>query len=993
MKDRIELPDLNMSAGSSTHQQARQQMGNIISHTSESNNGGNYTFKRWDNITKTIREWGNTFQWRGRGQMEPTGTQGDLRLTKTTAEQTAWHSPMLSRMESFTSSGGNSYSGEENAMSGNQLYTNDRNSQPGEGINDANQQLDNCCTGNEQCYISYDEFSNVAVCECSISTSGGNQVFRNPSNNYYASDSTCAGPYCLIDSVDSMPREPISNNFTGDKDPQPVRHASNEEEQKQCAHSFGILRNSDSTETHYHEDSPMFSGYDEAEGGNNTYSQYHTESDMEELLTQWANVELSSLIDTVSCALLVTEEKLVKLVDLITPTKACKANKFYLFHVLKRFLKYCLGDDTRVYLAGSTAYNIDIDYSHMLGLPVYSDMDLEIISLRHSSNSRNILRYIYGAFLQTQSDQHRTGVVTNCVIGNSVFKLVDSARVPIIIMRTQRGVLCDISANTSNAIRHCQYFKKYMDNCPMLRYLMRIVKHWLKFRGIPAMKAGGFPTVFWMLIFCDTIDTSKASDIELSLEPHLRSPIFNFLNLHYLDSAGVSPRATTILSALEQSFKVLGGGTHLMDLVSAASCRGRYNTINKLTADSQLPLGEIGTKLFSLIEMEPNVPYATWIVYYYEINRVIESFSKFGEQVEILVSLIVCLRAHITFSKMYNVSSMADFTALVDNIYHTFGYSFHELLSEGTSVTDNAELYVQQVAEQFFIKVDCKFMVKSIRKLINRVVKQMSATTLEIFQPSYESVYSIPACIEPAIPLKRSRSNEKTEDGDDLSTFSGTMWRDSGWFVVAIGTRLHIVKAMKICVDWDSWWSKQFLNRRDTKAVLHGFVYKIVNIGVDDSPDGPCGNVSPPNVLIRKGGLILFHPCDIVSRLYIIKVMRIEQNISRQYYNGDIFTGCKALYVMPGYEVMRFDGLCRVSEQLSVHETNSAITRTQLPKRCSHCGSIVLGGAPVTRDTRLSDKRIRKLRDLLNCKHYRDCYNRMEASLFRVERRILGQSI
>ncbi|GIX66285.1 erythrocyte membrane-associated antigen, putative [Babesia caballi] len=651
----------------------------------------------------------------------------------------------------------------------------------------------------------------------------------------------------------------------------------------------------------------------------------------------WIATETCALLKTVASALFSTEYGLNNLVERITPTKNCRADKLYLYNTIKRFLRYCLGDDTKVYLVGSTGCDIDIDYSSLLSVPSYSDLDLEVISPRFGFNTRAILRQIFNTFCETQSVLKATGINSPWAIGNMAVKLVDSAKVPIVIMRTKSGVLCDISVNTSKSLRHNDLFLQYIEKHGMLRNFMRLIKHWLRFRGIPSMKEGGFPTIFWMLIFCNVVDTSEMQRATNGAAAPSMSAIFEMLRDHQVlkgDLEKLVPGDLTFMAALEQSFNMFAQGTNLIEMVNAATLvGGRGGRIGGGGPYKNWFMGEIGYNIMTLIEMESNFPYTTWLVYYYEIYRAEKSISKYSKYVEILVSLVVCLRAHATFnSSNKHAASLDELRGLVRNVQKLFGYNLSHLVRERSSVTDNLERHVQQVARVLNIKLNSTQMMESARMLINYVIQQFSSIAMDIFAEAFDKVYSIPACIEPPTPLITQQEPRRSKDAWCMvPTFEGTMWCDSGWFIVMLDGKLQIVKALKVCVNWDSWWSTQFLSRRDAKSVFHGFVYCQISVAIA----GECMHTAPegevPSVLVRRGGLVLFHPCDIVSRLYVIKVTKSEQSISSRYYSYDMFTGARALYVMPGFEVERLKDFSQVRARVEAQDAAAEAAQAAEP--------------------------------------------------------------
>ncbi|CDR95937.1 hypothetical protein, conserved [Babesia bigemina] len=708
---------------------------------------------------------------------------------------------------------------------------------------------------------------------------------------------------------------------------------------------------------------------------------------------EWSATEMRHLLETVASAMVSTEYVLNSLVERITPTRTCRANKLYLFNVLKRFIKYCLGDDAHVYIAGSTANDIDIDYCNLLSVPFYSDLDIDVISSRYGSNAMTILRQIFHNLCESQAVLKGAGMVSNWTIGRSAFKLVDSARVPIIIIRTKNGMLCDVSVNAANSLKHNKLFHEYIEKYPIMRSLMRLIKHWLKFRGIPATKEGGFPTILWMFLFCNAFDTGDTYTIGSATHARNVSAMCEMLLSREIlrgDIASVPLTHISLLAALEKTFRTLAEGNNLIEMVNAATAYGRVQDAVNRTKPTRWSMGEIGRKLVELIDVEPHVPFATWLVYYYEICRTEESLSKYMECIETLVSLSICLRVYEALGNPDNINAMLEIRALIVQVKHVFGYNLFYLLHESRPVVENVQRYVQRTAHMLRIKPDTPDMMECTRMLINHVSEQLSTIVTGVFYESYDKVYSIPASIEPPSPLMPKAQRDTHDSSCSTPYMDGGIWSDTGWLIVALEGKLHIVKAFKVCVKWDSWWSTYFVSRRDSKAVFHGFTYRQVSVAGrgDRKPDSEL-----PRVLIRQGALELFHPCDIVSRLYVVKVMKGEQSISSHYYSLDMFTGTRTLYVLPGFEVARFEQLCRVSARLLASAGPDAFRTIPRPDKCRHCGAITVPGRFVPNELKTSQRKRKNLRHLLICPRYNEYYRHMQASLWRVERSIRRQPI
>ncbi|KAK1442165.1 hypothetical protein BgAZ_401950 [Babesia gibsoni] len=712
----------------------------------------------------------------------------------------------------------------------------------------------------------------------------------------------------------------------------------------------------------------------------------------------WSCVETHALLKAVASSLLSTEKAFSKLICTITPSTSCRSTKMYLFNSIKSFLLSSLGEDTKVFLAGSTAYDIDIDYSKMLAINAYSDIDIEVVSSRFGYNSRAILRKVYRDIDEMRSTLRGIGLVSNGIIGSSTLKLVDSARVPIVIMKTRNGLLCDISANTVNSLSHNELFRRYIDKHPILRSFMRLIKHWLKFRGIPVMKEGGFPSILWMLLFCNVVDTNSFNgNANKGLKSKL-SGIFEMLYSKNILGDSLSPvesetedlfSCLNIVTSLERSFKVLAYGTNLIEMVNMVNSRGVSKNPECVNVDSRWAMGDICANLINLIDMEPSVPYATWLVYYYELYRAEERMATYVNYLEMLVSLIICLRAQVALSSTGNHKTyLSQLKTLIANVKDLLGYDMSYLVREGQTVAANIKNQVKNVAQVLGVSVDTNSsqMMENIRLMIKQITQMLNDIPMEIFQSSLDKVYSIPSSIEPPSPLMIPQEKNCVQNPWSTDNIlEGTIWNDNGWYIVSIECKLYIVKAIKVCVDWDNWWSMDFVSRRDCRTVFHGFAYRQVSIEGEYLQVQSKESTELPRVLLRRGGLVLFNPVDIVCRLYVMKLMKRDANISSSYYSLDMFTGAKTLYVLPGFEVKRYREFELAASRMSKQMNINMFRREHQLHHCYYCGAITVTGSLVANDHKISQRRLKSLKYALCSPRYLEYYSSMEASLKRAK--------
>ncbi|PFH33361.1 hypothetical protein BESB_085600 [Besnoitia besnoiti] len=194
--------------------------------------------------------------------------------------------------------------------------------------------------------------------------------------------------------------------------------------------------------------------------------------------------------------LLLSEQLLQQLLHHVTPSASARDEKRLLYNSLVHFVHNILGSEVSLYLAGSTAYDVDAAGS-----------DLDVVLLDRSSPStdaRGILQHLRAMIEAVQQQLLHSGesaLGSDWPLRSVQLQLVDSARVPILTLRTpDASVVCDISVNTSNSIWHSEFFSFVLQQRPQLRPLMRLLKVWVRNRKLPTMKEGGLPSIVWMML-------------------------------------------------------------------------------------------------------------------------------------------------------------------------------------------------------------------------------------------------------------------------------------------------------------------------------------------------------------------------------------------------------------------------------------------------------------------------------------------------------------
>jgi len=76
-------------------------------------------------------------------------------------------------------------------------------------------------------------------------------------------------------------------------------------------------------------------------------------------------------------------------------------------------------------------------------------------------------------------------------------ELVDAARVPILRCVEWSGMSCDVSIDQFRALEHRKFLQEALEGRPEVRSLIRLVKSWLRRRGLPMAAEGGIASLAW----------------------------------------------------------------------------------------------------------------------------------------------------------------------------------------------------------------------------------------------------------------------------------------------------------------------------------------------------------------------------------------------------------------------------------------------------------------------------------------------------------------
>jgi hypothetical protein len=129
-----------------------------------------------------------------------------------------------------------------------------------------------------------------------------------------------------------------------------------------------------------------------------------------------------------------------------------------------------------------------------------SDLDLMLCTPQMNSDNSEAI-----ALLQALSQGLETQVSTNIELDH--VEVLSTARVPILRVQDSRGYYCDIAVDQSRSIGHRDFLLKALDGRPHVRSFLRLVKFWLRQRGLPSVPEGGLPSLAWVFAALSLADS------------------------------------------------------------------------------------------------------------------------------------------------------------------------------------------------------------------------------------------------------------------------------------------------------------------------------------------------------------------------------------------------------------------------------------------------------------------------------------------------------
>eukprot|EP00434_Breviolum_minutum_P043669 symbB.v1.2.038939.t1/scaffold6251.1/size19638/1 len=151
---------------------------------------------------------------------------------------------------------------------------------------------------------------------------------------------------------------------------------------------------------------------------------------------------------------------------------------------LKRCVEACLSDALAghtIEVVGSTAWGGEVPQS-----------DLDLVLVTPSSNSDPSQ-----ALVLLQSLEKKLESQTEAERAWARLELVEARKVPVLRLYDRAGLSCDVVVDQLHALEHRKVLKEALEGRPEVKKFIRLVKYWLRQRGLPMGSEGGLASFAW----------------------------------------------------------------------------------------------------------------------------------------------------------------------------------------------------------------------------------------------------------------------------------------------------------------------------------------------------------------------------------------------------------------------------------------------------------------------------------------------------------------
>lgn len=151
---------------------------------------------------------------------------------------------------------------------------------------------------------------------------------------------------------------------------------------------------------------------------------------------------------------------------------------------LKRCVEACLTGalaGNTIEVVGSTAWGGEVPQS---------DLDLVLVTAAKNSDAAQALLLLQALEkkLESQTEAERVW---------SRLELVEARKVPLLRLYDRAGLSCDVVVDQLHALEHRKLLVEALEGRPEVKTFIRLVKYWLRQRGLPMGSEGGLPSFAW----------------------------------------------------------------------------------------------------------------------------------------------------------------------------------------------------------------------------------------------------------------------------------------------------------------------------------------------------------------------------------------------------------------------------------------------------------------------------------------------------------------
>eukprot|EP00913_Durusdinium_trenchii_P035597 g33313.t1 len=207
---------------------------------------------------------------------------------------------------------------------------------------------------------------------------------------------------------------------------------------------------------------------------------------------------------------------------------------------LKRCIEACLCDALAGHsleVVGSTAWGGEVPQS---------DLDLVLVTPSSNLDPPQALVLLQSLLtkLESQAEGERAW---------ARLELVEARKVPLLRLYDRAGLSCDVVVDQLHALEHRKLLVDALEGRPEVKRFIRLVKYWLRQRGLPVGSEGGLPSFAWAYSALQLALQLPGSSVEQLL-------FYFFKQLNLLSRVEVKEGSGSLVTGVDRVH--LGGRSH-----------------------------------------------------------------------------------------------------------------------------------------------------------------------------------------------------------------------------------------------------------------------------------------------------------------------------------------------------------------------------------------------------------------------------------------------